>query len=66
MYRQLTTFPSILSARICNNRVPGHVKVHSRWTQRDLERKEKTKFLRSHVVQLDVVFNTSPCEINNV
>ena len=63
VYRELATFPSVTRARICNAQAPGHVRVYSVWSQRDLERGETVKFGRGHIVQLDVVFPTPPSNV---
>lgn len=65
IYREFSRFPEIKLGRICNRDAPGHIRVYSEWTQRDLERKEKVTFGRSHIVQLDLVFPTPPQEIAN-
>jgi len=64
-YRSLAKLPAVSKARIANLETPGHIRVYSEWTQRDLERFEKVKFARSHIVQLDVSFPTPPTDISN-
>ena len=64
VYRKFCQIPSLASARLSNDQIAGHVQVRSYWTQRDLERNEKVKFTRTHIVQLDNVFGTHPSEIN--
>ncbi|KAI0211336.1 Acylamino-acid-releasing enzyme [Lamellibrachia satsuma] len=65
IYRNIVKFPSIDHACVINGNSPGHLVVQSQWSQRDLERSEKVKFVRSHIVQADdVVVATPPHEIN--
>ena len=66
IYRDLARFPNVTSARISNRDTPGHVRVYSEWSQRDLERMEKVKFARNHIVHLDDVFSTPPTDIGTV
>jgi len=65
IYKELCTFPSVEYGRISMEDTPGHLQVYSEWTQKDLERSEKLKFARSHVIQLDVVVPTLPHVICN-
>ncbi|ELU02553.1 hypothetical protein CAPTEDRAFT_154305 [Capitella teleta] len=63
IYRECSTFPSVTSGRICNAQAPGHVRVYTSWSQRDLEKGELVKFGRGHIVQLDIVFPTPATNI---
>ena len=65
LFEEMAKFPSVSSARICNTETPGHVRVFSQWSQRDLVRKEQIKYSRTHIVQLNLSFGTPPQEAHN-
>ena len=66
IFRDLARVPNISSGRIGNLLEPGHIQIHTTWTQRDLERSENITFVKDYLVQLDVVIPTPPVEISNV
>ena len=62
LYEEFSRYPTVSSACISNNEIPGHIKVESLWGQRNHLRKEKMTFSRTHVIQLDSVFSSQPTE----
>nr|KAI8735644.1 acylamino-acid-releasing enzyme-like isoform X2 [Biomphalaria glabrata] len=49
-YREVTIFPNPTSASISINDNEKTILLQSKWSQRDLDRKEKISFLRSHII----------------
>ncbi|XP_064633594.1 acylamino-acid-releasing enzyme-like isoform X1 [Lineus longissimus] len=69
IYRELAKLPVPSSGSILNGKGKA-VTVHSQWTQRDIERSEKVKFSRSHVVskngdEMEVVASSFPQDCTN-
>lgn len=63
VYRELARVPFVTLARVFNADTPGHVRIYSEWTQRDLERSEKIKFSKNHVIHAEEIFDTPPTDV---
>lgn len=67
-YRYFTQLPEVTSASIRAEENENIISVQSMWSQRDIDRKEKTSFGRTYVLDAAknvVVSCSSPQEINN-
>ena len=66
VYREVTSFPAPSGASIEHH--GDLLVVNTRWSQRDLDRKEKCSYVRSHTVDMAagrVVSLTGPQEVTN-
>lgn len=67
-YRAVTSFPTPTNADLIFQENLGSDVLYSYWSQRDLERTEKTTLLRTHTLDVQsgrVISCTGPQEIKN-
>jgi hypothetical protein len=69
IYRELAKLPVPSSGTILNGK-GNAVMVYSEWTQRDIERSEKVKFSRSHILtrtgdDIEIISSSFPQDCTN-
>lgn len=65
IYRGLLRHPEFASACISNSSTDKKIKLQTRWTQHDLERKEKISFNRDYLVKYEKVYKKSTVSVQN-